>query len=131
MNNIIVKESAKEIRTLARMALRGLWKEAFLGMLIWSFFVQIIPRLIQPIIPFTNYVYSVPEIDYNITISPAVYIYQMLIAGPFSVGLCKYILLIVRRKEINYSKIFGGFEHFIKAIALQLLMHKESYQISS
>ena len=121
-NHIIITESDRDLKGLARMALNGLWKKAFIGILIYSFFVEIIPIIIDPLIPFAKYTYTYPDLDYSLSFSPVSYFYQFIIGGPFMIGLCKYILLIVRRREVNYNYIFKGFDHFIKAFLLNLLI---------
>ena len=124
MNNIIVNESAKNIRSLARMALKGLWWKAFVGAIIYMLLMEVIPGLIELFIPSLKYTYTyeLEGINYTMSFSFVTYIYRLLLSGPIIVGFCSFILRIVRRREVVISKVFEGFEHFLKTFSMQILI---------
>ena len=132
---ILVTESAKELRSLARIALNGLWWKAFLGVLIYELLLVGVPTLFDLLFPATrvSYTYYFNELsaefsdlgispEYKISISTIQYVYQFLLAGPFMIGLLSFIFSIVRRREVAYPKLFDGFQIFLKAFLLQFLI---------
>ena len=132
---IIVAETPKEIRYLARMALNGLWWKAFLGVVIYQLLVVAVPTVIDLIFPGTRIEYTYPlseygldypELgmleDYKVSFSTVSYVYRLLLAGPFVIGFSRFIFLIVRRGEIAYGTLLDGFQIFIKAFLVQIMV---------
>ena len=119
-----VTEPNRELRALARMALKGLWGKAFLGVIIYEVLMSGIPNLITALIPSLQYTYTLSEgeLTTSFSFSPVLYIYQLLLAGPIVLGYTMFILKIVRRKEVEHTTIFEGFNFFIKAFLLRFIV---------
>lgn len=137
MPNIIVNESTAELKRLAKMALRGLWQKAIIGVIIYYAFISLVPGLIALLVPGLSQTYNVTDyitdqallnslkqsgINYTVTVSQFPSLYQAFLTGPFLIGFTKYLLMIVRRREINNGLLFKGFENFGKSFLLQVLV---------
>ena len=131
-NTIIVQETPSDFRALARMALKGLWGKAFVGVIIYEAMMVLLPGIVELFFPSTRISYPLPmseemsaygvDMEYTVTFSSVTSIYQLLLAGPIIIGFTKFLLLIVRRREVSNESLFKGFEHFGKAFLLQFLI---------
>ena len=122
-DNIIVRESSAELKGLSKMALRGIWINAVIGVVIYQAMVTLVPGVISALIPSLNYVYSYPEVpELTMTFSPLVYIYRTVLVGPFLIGFNRYILNVIRRREVDYNLLFSGFRNFVNSFLLQFLI---------
>ena len=124
--NIKVTETSKELKALSKMALQGLWQKALVGVIIYEAFITLIPGIISALVPGFNYEYTVDNYlntgqDLNYTFSMFTYFYQFLLTGPIVIGFTKYLLNIVRRREVNNGLVLKGFEHVVKTFLLQFL----------
>lgn len=120
---IIVRESSAELKELSKMALRGLWFKAIIGAIIYYAMVELAPALISSFIPSINYVYTMPEVhEWELKFSPLLYIYRFFLAGPFLIGYIRFILTIIRRREVDNNLLFSGFNNFLNSFLLQFLI---------
>lgn len=117
MENIIVRESASEIRAIARMSMKGIWKPLFAGMLIYYLLITTVPSLIQVTVPFG--IVTAPNGD---TFSMLSTLYHFAVRGAFEVGLCSFMLLALRKKDVHPGHVFDGFENYPKAFLLLFVM---------
>ncbi len=107
----LVTLPSKNIRDLARQALRGQWKQAaFVSFLLCALIV--IPMEIL------NFVFQ-----QSTFVGLSVYfVYGILVEGPFIYGSAVFFLSLFRKKEHETAQIFQGFEHFGTCIVLLILM---------
>lgn len=106
MYNIITVPS-KDIRAIAREALRGLWKPAIIGSLIYYIAITI-PSLILGLFG-------------DVAGSFGILLYNLLVTGAFTYGFSMFCLVIFRQKKADYTLIFSGFEMFLKTLSLFVL----------
>lgn len=109
MNYNIVRENENNIRALAREALAGKWAQAMLATVVYMAAIMI-PGLILDL-------FFGGE-DYN---SPLSSVYSMLVSGAFTLGYTSYCINLFRNKEISPGQVFSGFEHFLKALGLNIM----------
>lgn len=121
MNNIIIRESASEMRAIARNALRGNWQKVFIGMLIYYLVTTTVPLLLNTAIPnpFPAYYNEALEESVRFSIGS---LYKYVLEGAFSVGLCSFMLFFFRKKDIHPGYLFNGFEYFVKTFCLMFMI---------
>ena len=121
-NNIVVTESYKNLRAMARRVLSGKWVSFTFGMFIFTLLSTLIPLFLGRIIHvFDASIY----IDYSskyYEYSRLPFLYMMAVQGPFLLGLSMFILNFIRMSKASYDLFFCGFERFFKAFLLFLLM---------
>lgn len=116
--NIIVRETASEMRAIARKALRGNWVNFALVMALYYLIMVTLPSLMDELLPSAT-ISQLDELTGETTELPIVStLYSILLAGPFSVGLTSFCLYYFRRKELHAGHLFDGFEVFLKAVLL-------------
>lgn len=109
MNNIIVRESARNLRALGRLSMQRDYKLSMTGTAVYLAALMIPATLIILLI--------------NGTVGEtASGLYSLLVSGPFTLGLSLFYLNFFRRKEASIENIFYGFEHFFKSLGLFLYM---------
>ena len=116
--NRIITEPSALIRKIARDALKGRWKEIFIGFLIYLLLTNFVFDTIFPM-------YRTIEFGgqyFQINQSPIGGIYTLVFAGAFSYGLCLFILTFFRTKKIDNRLLFEGFGLLGKCILLNLVM---------
>lgn len=121
MNHIIVRETASEIRAIARGALKGNWPVVIVAMAVYYIMTTTIPDLLAVLIPSAAYNVYNEYLQEYITISYVSNLYNFVLSGAFSVGLCSFLLAFFRKKEGNPAHIFNGFEVFLKSFLLMML----------
>lgn len=114
---LIVLEPASNIRARARAALAGNWQQAMTAMLLYFVFINLIPSVIDSLFGWS---YIGPG-GVAITSSPS-WLYLLLVAGPFSLGLVAFFMGLFRNQETQINRVFEGFEQFGKAFVLSLVM---------
>jgi uncharacterized membrane protein len=106
----LVQVTSSNMRSWGRQALSGRWGMAVLGSLLFTALMYV------PILIFTRIYHSnVLEHVSNI--------YVFIAGGPLNLGYAAFIISIFRRKSTSAGEIFYGFEHFLKALGLMLLMN--------
>lgn len=110
MNNILVFESSKNIRAMAREALAGKWKIAAVATLVYFIAIMLPTTILN--------VFFGGELGYSGLSS----LYSFIVTGPFTVGYSMFCLSLFRNQEIEVAQIFYGFERFIKAFGLCFMM---------
>ena len=49
-------------------------------------------------------------------------LYSILLTGPFQVGVASFFIYFFRKRELHAGHLFDGFEYFIKAILLTIVV---------
>ena len=119
---ILVRETPSELRRLARAVLKGNWKKVFLGLVIYSIFTVLIPNVLTAMFDFFSSEVYVEEVDLTYTVPNMLYLYQMIMGGIFQFGLYAFILHFLRTREVNYTRLFSGFERFIPVFLISFLV---------
>lgn len=109
-NQVIVTLSSRDLRAIAREALKGRWKEGFIVCLVYYVLMTLPAEIIASIFPVTSPAQMVGAL------------YSLLVSGPFTFGLSLYFMSAFRKREAGYGQIFAGFENFGKTFVLMLLM---------
>ena len=123
MNNIIVRETSSEIRAIARNALRGsCWPMVVVGYFVYYVMTSTIPALLAMLLPSASMYYYNEILEQNIALSYVANLYTTILIGAFTLGLCSFMLAFFRKKDINPGYIFNGFEYFIKAFGLMIVV---------
>ncbi|ACS99376.1 DUF975 family protein [Paenibacillus sp. JDR-2] len=94
--------SYSELRARARQSLDGNWAKSILVLAIYVIGSGIIGKL--NFIPFIGYVV------------------QLLISGAFTLGLVVFFVGVARKEGPDFTALFSGFPHFIKAFFVYILM---------
>lgn len=108
-NNIIVKESAKTMRAMARQTLRGRWMEAFLICLA-MYAISTLPSMIVPYVSDTAFALS------------TVNIYALAVSGPMTLGISIYFLKLFRQSPAGVEDLLRGFSYMWKSFVLLILI---------
>lgn len=111
MNNFVVNETCKNIRGLARQALRGNWVIAIATALLSVMLVSLPALLIE--------MFMEGETGFEIFL---LNVESLLIGAPITLGLSLFMLSLFRGDDPRIGRIFEGFEYFIKAVALRLVI---------
>lgn len=111
MNNLRINESSKNIRALALMALKGNWWIA-VGAAVLSTLLIIGPSLFirELMAGRTSFELFLINIE------------NLLIGAPITLGLILFMFSLFKKKEAQISQIFNGFEYFIKAVSLKVII---------
>lgn len=120
--NIIVRESSSEMRAIARHSLRGNWKKVTLAMAIFYFLLFSLPLIFDQLIPSAAITVTDPVTEELITQPVISNLYTAILTGPFQFGLISFGIFYFRRKVTHPGHLFDGFEHFVKAFFLTLLI---------
>lgn len=128
VRNIIVEEQAKEIRALARRNLNNNWGKIFTTYFCFYLLTKVVVDVLNMLFPLNIATNQVARIVNNTGIlntsasgSIASALYTTLCSGAFALGLCIFLLNFVRKSDIQIQYIFFGFEHFIKALGLNIV----------
>lgn len=122
MNNIIIRENSSEIRAIARNALRENWVKVAIAMAVYYLMTTTIPALLTVIMPFGVIREYNPLLENYVDISYLTGLYDFVLEGAFSLGMCSFMLSFFRARDINPGYIFNGFEHFVKAFCLAFMV---------
>ncbi|MEG0918389.1 MAG: DUF975 family protein [Anaerovoracaceae bacterium] len=135
MERKIVTESCWQIRKNARESLKENWKLAILGMLLFSVLYFVVIEIFNLLFPpeqlsnLKNTMLSDYQINENIKMNNGLIsgIYQLLVTGPFLIGI-EYFFLNISRKNQSFAEspkihqIFDGFNNFFKNLGIHLWM---------
>ncbi|MDR2771664.1 MAG: DUF975 family protein [Clostridiales Family XIII bacterium] len=116
---ILVTEPAREIRRMARAALKGHWKTAILA------YVLCVALLVAPIFMIV-FIFGKFGGGFDIADDYAfgggiALLYIFVIIGPLLLGGAAFFLALVRGETPGHDAIFGGFNNFFRALGLFLL----------
>ena len=121
MNNHIVTEPTGLMKKIALEALKGRWKEMFIGMGIYTILTGYVQALLNMIFP--NYqaidLYG-QQLQYNTSFVGS--LYEVILTGAFAYGLALFMLTFFRTKKINNKLLFEGFSIPGKTILLQIII---------
>ena len=98
MNNIIVRETSSEIRAIARNALKGNWPMVALGYFVFYVMTTTIPNLLSLLLPNAAMNYYNEILEQNISLSYVANLYNTILMGAFTLGLCSFILAFSERR---------------------------------
>lgn len=132
--NIIITEPCKNLRALGRNALRGYWKIGILAVLVYTVCVSLPYSIMNTLFGYNPMSYLVQDgytYDMDIDIYNSLYnsmpqssilgsLYIIIVAGPFTLGICMFFLGIFRKQGVKVKDVFLGFEQFPKALGLLL-----------
>jgi len=102
--NIIVTMPSKDLRKIARDALKGNWMFVIIGSIIYTAIAEL------PIY-FLNFAFSS---DFGSSL------YTLLVSGALSFGYASFLLSFFRKTGADYGQLFSGFERFAKLLGLML-----------
>lgn len=122
MNNIIVRETSSEIRAIARNALKDNWLMVAVGYFVYYIMTMTIPAILELILPNAATSYYNEALQQSVTVSYVSNLYTSILAGAFALGLCSFMLAFFRKKDINPGYIFNGFEYFLKALGMMIVV---------
>lgn len=121
MKTYIVNEPSKNIRTLAREAMKGKWKSAALALLIYAVCI-IVPTIII-IALFGGFTEEVLMSDELMMPGEGLStIYSILVGGAFTFGITVYFLDLIREKKSDIGQVFSGFGFYFKTLLLYAVM---------
>ena len=120
--DFIVREKCSEIRALARMSLRNNWGRVVIAMALYYVLLFTLPIAIDALIPGATISQYNTLLEENVEYPLVSSLYTALLAGVFEVGLFRFLIYFVRRREINAAHLFDGFEHIVKALWLSIRM---------
>ena len=107
MNNFLVIETSKNMRSLGRMAMDTQRNTAMLAVLIYGVAAMLPSAIIS--------------IMFHGTLGEQMsMLYTLLVMGPLTFGLAFMFLGIFRRQQAEVQQIFLGFEKFAKTLGLSL-----------
>lgn len=121
MNNYLVYEPASKIREIAREALRGKWKEMFLGMLIYFALSTAMTEVLSYFFATVKYIPLSTGYYFQYNMNFPGELYSLLVTGCLQCGLAMFLLAFFRKRTINYGLTLEGFSMFGKAFFLFLL----------
>ncbi|HPF18330.1 MAG: DUF975 family protein [Bacillota bacterium] len=116
-NNIIVKESAKTVRAMARQTLSGRWQEA-LWVSLMMYAITTLPSIVIPYISGTSFTLS------------AVNVYTLIVSGPMALGISIYFLKVFRQRPGGMEDLLRGFNYMWKSFVLVILMAVRIFLLS-
>lgn len=121
MENIIVRETASEMKTIAKNALNHVWAKVFIGVFIYYILTLIIPQLINLIIPnpFPTRYNEIIEADVGPSIGG---LYQFMTEGAFTAGFSSFLIAAFRKRDIHAGHLFDGFEYYVKSFSLLVMI---------
>ena len=121
MNTHIVTEPSALMRRIARDALKGRWKEMFLGIAIYTILTGYVKSILDMLFPFYRTVdYFGQQLMVNTSFVGS--LYQVVLTGAFAYGLALFMLTFFRTRRIDNKLLFEGFSMIVKTILLQIVM---------
>lgn len=122
MDHIIIRETSSEMRAIARKALNGNWRLIIVALAVNYLLVSTLPLLIDELIPGAVYNYYNETLGETVPVPIVSTLYSLLLTGPFEVGLMSFFIYFFRRRELHLGHLFDGFEHFVKATFLMIMV---------
>lgn len=118
--NIIVRETASELRQLGRFRLKDHWGKAIMAVVLFYAMIMLVPGLVSKLVPAATI--SLEEVGAVGNMSYLSGLYSFLLTGAFTLGLSVFFLSFVRNMDLNPGYIFYGFEYFIKSFLLSFFI---------
>ncbi|MDR2296376.1 MAG: DUF975 family protein, partial [Clostridiales Family XIII bacterium] len=109
--HIRITEPARNLRRMARAALKEHWKTALLAYVLYILLISVPAMLLESIL-------GGGELA---AVQSMVELYRLIIQGPLLLGISVFFLDLVRGAEHGPGMILGGFNNFFKAFGLFLL----------
>lgn len=110
-NEVVVQESCRTIRALARNALRGKWGLAALATFVWLLATCVPTYILSSVFENERTIFGVSDF------------YTLLVEGALTLGYANFCLSIFRQQTASVAQIFSGFERFVKTLGLYLVMN--------
>ncbi len=120
MQNIIVRETSYELRSIGRNALSGSWGKVAAACFLYYVMMFTVPDILSMIIPASMYL-GRELFGTELAISYVAYLYSAVMTGVFQLGLIIFILTFLRTRKANSAVIFNGFEFFAKAFCVSFM----------
>lgn len=130
--SVIVTTSPREIRSLARAALKGAWVKILICVFIAQFFTSLLPSILSPYIPMLSWTFDLKELGLTagadlginsvLTYSALPLIFMILFNGPFRYAISRINLRLIRERAMDIPWIFSGFKKFGKTFLTQFLL---------
>ena len=121
MNNIIIYESTKKIREIARTALKGRWRAMVLGVFIYYVFSTVVSSILDLFFTSVDQIELATGQVLPINIHYASSFYDFILAGPLMLGILMFMLAFFRKHTVDYAMTFEGFSMFGKGFILYLV----------
>ena len=122
MNDNIVRETIPELKILSKVALKDNWLKVTMGVFLYVLVSSVVPSILALFSPGVEV--PVPAENGELLNYQVPYInilYTVFILGAISLGLAVFQLSFLRKRDINPSYIFSGFEFYFKATGLYLV----------
>lgn len=121
MNNHIVTEPTGLMKKIALEALKGHWKEMFIGVGIYTLLTGYVQSILNLIFPRyeTIELYG-QQFQYNVSFVGS--LYEVVLTGAFMYGIALFMLTFFRTKRTDNKLLFEGFSMLGKTILLQIVM---------
>lgn len=116
--NHIIRETASEMRAIARGALKDNWAVVIMTMGLFYVFTSVIPSVLSLVMPSAAYSVYNEVLHRTLSVSYVANLYTLILSGAFAVGLSSFLLAFFRRRETNPAHLFDGFEYFFKTFCL-------------
>ena len=115
VKDVIISDSAYELRRNARNELDGRWLKIFVGFLCYYAVINLVLAVLSALFP--------GQVHSNITgtdmVVPGIsLVYMLIVFGPMQLGLATFALAYVHEHEIRLSLLFDGFNKLFKSIGL-------------
>ena len=121
-NNIVVSEAYSDVRAMARNVMRRKWFMSALALLIYTFLSSNLPNMLGAMIPTFRRTIYLNFVDRYYEYSTFPGLYSFVIEAAFTLGLAMFVLNFIRAGKVSLELLFSGFEKFIKAFLINLIM---------
>ena len=121
-NNIVVSEAYSDVRAMARNVMRRKWFMSALALLIYIFLSSNLPNMLGAMIPTFKRTIYLNFVDRYYEYSTFPGLYSFVIEAAFTLGLAMFVLNFIRAGKVSLELLFSGFEKFIKAFLINLIM---------
>ena len=121
-NNIVVSEAYSDVRAMARNVMRRKWFMSAVALLIYIFLSSNLPNMLGAMIPTFKRTIYLNFVDRYYEYSTFPGLYSFVIEAAFTLGLAMFVLNFIRAGKVSLELLFSGFEKFIKAFLINLIM---------
>lgn len=121
-NNIVVSEAYSDVRAMARNVMRRKWFMSALALLIYTFLSSNLPNMLGAMIPTFKRTIYLNFVDRYYEYSTFPGLYSFVIEAAFTLGLAMFVLNFIRAGKVSLELLFSGFEKFIKAFLINIIM---------